>query len=149
MEEAALANHNDSVRLLAEFKAAQGDSVMFPPISPQEAREKKRTDNLRRDHSKKQMMSTPVSYMRSLHQSPSQVMKETGLSRSPPGTNRKKNDPNSLVLNINKKFDKFTAFTTDGNKLGFYVHRKDKEKKKIRLRTERDNKTTSVNASPQ
>ena len=35
-------------------------------------------------------------------------------------------DPGSLVLNINKKFEKFTAFTTDGNKSPFYVHITDK-----------------------
>ena len=66
------------------------------------------------------------------------------LGRSPPLTQRRPvathnngglKDPGSLVLNINKKFEKMTAFTTDGNKLPFYAHLTDKNttKKTIRL----------------
>ena len=44
-------------------------------------------------------------------------------------------DPGQVILNINQKFEKLTAFTTDGNKLPFYVHLTDKNsiKKTIRL----------------
>ena len=66
------------------------------------------------------------------------------IGRSPPLSQRKPvathnngglKDPGSLVLNINNKFEKFTAFTTDGNKLPFYVHLTDKysNKKNVRL----------------
>lgn len=107
---------------------------MFPPISPQEAREKKRNDTLRRDFSKKQMMAIPGSHMRALQHNPSALLKESILSQSPPETRHKPlathqnsvKDPNSLVLNIDRKFEKITAFTNDGNKLGFYVHLNDK-----------------------
>ena len=46
-------------------------------------------------------------------------------------------DPGSLVLNINSKFEKFTAFTTDGNKLPFYVHMSDKYASKRDVRLQR------------
>jgi len=46
---------NESVRLLSEFKQAQGTAVSFPPISPQEALEKQRNFSLKRDFSNRQM----------------------------------------------------------------------------------------------
>ena len=42
---------NDSIRLLSEFKYTLGTAVSFPPISPQEAREKTRTYSMQRVHS--------------------------------------------------------------------------------------------------
>ena len=142
--ESASNQHSDSVRLLADFRLSQGLSVMFPPISPQEAREHIRGDNIRRDFSKQQMMTIPGSQMRALQKSPSTLLNQSLLGRSPPGSQRKPvathnngglKDPGSLVLNINRKFEKLTAFTTDGNKLPFYVHltAKNSTKKTIRL----------------
>lgn len=37
------------------------------------------------------------------------------------------------MLNINKKFERLTAFTTDGNRLPFYVHLSDKYKGKKQM----------------
>ena len=135
MLDSASNQNSDSVRLLADFRLCQGASLMFPPISPQEAREKVRGDTMRRDYSKKQMVAIAPSAMRAMQKSPSTLLNQSLIGRSPPLTQRKPvathnngglKDPGSLVLNINKKFEKLTAFTTDGNKLPFYVHITDK-----------------------
>lgn len=90
---------------------------------------------MRRDYSKKQMVAIAPSAMRAMQKSPSTLLNQSLIGRSPPLTQRKPvathnngglKDPGSLVLNINKKFEKLTAFTTDGNKLPFYVHITDK-----------------------
>ena len=38
-------------------------------------------------------------------------------------------DPTTVMLNIDRKFEKLTAYTADGNKLGFYAHIADKKPK--------------------
>lgn len=38
-------------------------------------------------------------------------------------------DPSTVMLNIDRKFEKMTAFTSDGNKLGFFVHHAEKKAK--------------------
>ena len=45
--------NSDSVQLLADFKSAQGSQVLFPPISAQEVKEKKRVGTINREMSKK------------------------------------------------------------------------------------------------
>ena len=82
--------------------------------------------------------------MRALQKSPSSLLNQSLLGRSPPPGQRKPvathnngglKDPGSLVLNINKKFERLTALTTDGEKLPFYVHltAKNSSKKTIHL----------------
>ena len=52
-----------------------------------------------------------------------------------------------VALNIQKKFEKMTAYTTDGNKLGFYVHQRENEKKgKGRVRLATKNPSVPVTA---
>ena len=45
--------NSDSVQLLADFKSVQGSQVLFPPISAQEVKEKKRVGTINREMSKK------------------------------------------------------------------------------------------------
>ena len=41
-------------------------------------------------------------------------------------------DPTSVILNIDRKFDKLTAYTADRTKVGFYVHYPDQARSKDR-----------------
>ena len=44
------------------------------------------------------------------------------------------NDPGSVVLNINRKFDKLSGLTSEGNKVGYYMHMPDRLKPKNSLK---------------
>ena len=117
------------MRLLSEFRHAQGAAVSFPPISPQEAAEKHRTYSLKRDFSNRQMQQLSPSHMRAIQQSPSQVKIKSGFLEKSPSSkalatnyNTGMKDPTSVVININRKFDKLHALTSEGNKVGYYMH---------------------------
>ena len=77
----------DSTRLLAEFKHAQGASVMFPPISEREANERHRSYTMNKDLSRKQIAPIPEQHMRALKASPSQILQELD---SAPSTSHKR-----------------------------------------------------------
>ena len=70
--------------------------------------------------------------MRSLQESPSQLINQSVLSKSPSGnglTNRHNSglkDPSSITLNINRKFEKLVTQTNDGSQIKFFAHHAEK-----------------------
>ena len=95
--------------------------------------------------------------MRGLQNSPSQLLKESHFSKSPASQrkamamlqNKSYKDANSVPINT-RKFEKLTAFTTDGNKLAFHVHLTDRagyEKKKVRLAQHKQEPTKLITSN--
>lgn len=83
---------------------------------------------MQRVHSNQKMQQIPVSKMRAIQESPSQVALTHGMSKSPSSKqlanqyNTGMKDPSSVVLNINKRFNKLQAFTAEGNKVNYSMH---------------------------
>eukprot|EP00354_Favella_ehrenbergii_P009001 CAMPEP_0170464054 /NCGR_PEP_ID=MMETSP0123-20130129/8926_1 /TAXON_ID=182087 /ORGANISM="Favella ehrenbergii, Strain Fehren 1" /LENGTH=191 /DNA_ID=CAMNT_0010729623 /DNA_START=2025 /DNA_END=2600 /DNA_ORIENTATION=- len=71
---------------------------------------------------------------------PSQIMLSTGLDKSPSSKQLATNyntgmkDPSSVVLNINRKFNKLNALTSEGTKVGYYMHMPEKAKARDSLK---------------
>lgn len=98
---------------------------MFPPISPQEANEKTRVYQMKKDHSRQQMAVIPPEQMRTLTKSPSSKIKAKILSQPPLAKRQRElaeRTTTHLYGRIERQFDKLVGVTTDGNKLGFYMH---------------------------
>ena len=66
--------------------------------------------------------------MRAIQESPSQIALAHGVDKSTSSKqlathfNTGMKDPSSVVLNINKRFDKLAAFTAEGNKVNYSMH---------------------------